>query len=115
MAKSSAAVAEKEAEQDTGIGIVDDPGGQTRIPGTERKAVKALVSYIQRREVIKADHKKLTAELKEMNDIEGPRLFAEHREHFEETEDAYIYSSGKYEMDLTKNLKVKTSTAADEE
>jgi hypothetical protein len=93
---------------------VDDPGDQPRIPGTERKAVKPLIDYIKRREAVKADHKQLTAELKEMNDVEGPALFTQYKEHFEETDDAYIYTAGKYEMDLTKNLKVKTSTVADE-
>lgn len=97
------------------IEVVDDPGGQIRVPGTERKAVKPLINFWERREETKAAHKRLTAELKEQNDIEGPMLFEKYKEHFTETDDGFTYVSGKVEIDMVKGLKVRTREIADED
>lgn len=94
----------------------EDAGGQLRIPGTERKVIKALVQFAERRENTKAQHKLLTAELKEQNDVEGPMLFEKYKEHFEETDDSWIYVAGGIEIDMVKgDLKVKTKTLSDDE
>lgn len=112
MAKAKTAPTASEVEENEDVEVVsEESNGQGRIPGTEYKVIGPLVTFGRHREHTKAEHKRLTAELKTQNDDEAPMLFQKYKEYFEETDDAYIYSAGGIEIKMVKGtLTCKTAT-----
>lgn len=97
--------------KDPNVELTDeDPGGQVRIPGTERAVVKPLVAFMKRHEDTKAEfgaaRDKLLAE-----QSEGLVLYGKYGEYFTESDDAFNYTGGGYTLEIQKGkLKVQTKS-----